>query len=857
MLLGIALLSGCAGRRPVEPEEPAYRPRVIQPRTPPPPPEEPATPPAPVYVPPAYQVVRNPDAAYVEPISNFDVLHTTLDLGFDFPGERVIGTATHTLRTLVSGMTRLTFDGRDMEIHSATLGRRGATRTPLEVQYDGQTLILVPPQPLGIDTFDVAIAYTAHPTRNGQRLGMNFVDGAGTDASKPTQIWTLGQPEDNRYWYPGWDYPNDPVTVDVLLTVPASYTTVSNGGIVGQEQLANGMRRDHWRLTRPHASYLTGLVVGEFASVIDRYVRRDGSQVPLAYIVEPAYASKTSLIFGETPRMMGLFEDATAVAYPWGNYKQVTVRDFTAGGMENTTATVLFDELQHDERAQLDFNGRDLISHELAHQWFGDLLTIRNWANLALNEGFASYFERIYIEGSAGIDEAQAHTIEERDLYLKEAESMRRPIIWYGYTDPNAMYDRHTYEKMALVLHQLRFELGDVLWYNGIRKYVRDNASRTVVADDLRKAMEQASGRNLGFFFNQWLLQPGHPELDVTHTFDPNRGLYEIRVRQVQDSLLFLPFRFDVQVELNIQGGTAPFMQRFTVADRDTTFRFALAGDVTFARFDVGDWLLADIHVDKPLSEWIAQVRGDDEMAGRYDAVVALGELEPTNEIRDAILQTLVRDPHHTVRQAAAAALNGYAGDPVVRQTLSNTARTDTDAAVRKAALLSLSRYADSVLLSTLRGTIADPSYAVTAESVRLFARAYPNEALPAMRSLFEVDSWKSTVELAMIEGYSTIAAVEGIPYLEARLNPAEPEDVRAAAADAMGVIARAQPGIGEGVGRSLVALLDDGIEMERFSAAQALRSVNIAPLREDIRRCLAKETSARVRSQLEQLVGL
>ena len=857
LVVVLATLAGCSGRRPSESDPPAYRPRVIQPRTAPAPPPD-ATPAVvvPAYQPPAYRVIRNPDEAFIEPVSNYDLLHSTLDLRFDFPGERVLGVATHRLRTLVNGMTRLGFDGRDMEIHDAGLIRTDGSRVPLQIHYDGQALALIPPQPLGIDTFDVAIAYTAHPTRNGQRLGMHFVDGAGTDASKPTQVWTLGQPQDNRYWYPGWDYPNDLASIDLILTVPASFSTIANGGIIAQEQLADGLRRDHWRLSRPHASYLNSLVVGEYATVLDRYTRSDGSQVPLAYIVEPAYEHLAPFIFGETPRMVGVFEQAIGVAYPWSNYKQVVVRDFTASGMENTTATVMFERLQHDERARLDYNGRDLIAHELAHQWFGNFIAPRNWAHLPLNEGFASYFERVYIEQSAGMDEAQAHTIEQRTAYLQEAESMRRPIIWYGYADPNDLYDRHTYEKMAMVLHQLRFELGDVLWWNGIRRYVRDYASRHVVADDLRRAMEQAAGRNLGLFFNQWLHQPGHPELDVEHTFFPNRGLYEVRVRQVQDSVLFPPFRFDVQIELNLQGGTAPFTQRFTVANRDTTFRFALAGDVSFVRFDAGDWLLADIRETKEPQEWVRQALNDDEMAGRYDAVVALSALEPETPTRDALLRVLSVDRSETVREAAAAGLAGYAGDPFVREALAGVTRSDASAAVRMTALFSLARYADSVLLSALRGTLSDPSYRVTAESVRLIARAYPGEALAAVRGLYTVESWQHVVELALIEAYGALAAPEGIAYLEARLDPREPEAVRAAAADAMGAIARAQPAVGAGVGKALVALLDDGVEIERFSAAQALRAVNVAPLRDDIQRCLAKETSPRVREQLQQLTG-
>ncbi len=857
LFVGLAAVS-CSGRRPASPPVPVSESVVAA--------ETDTTSLEPVSMSetipiiaevPVGQILNYDDSNFREPSSSFDIQHTTLALAFDFPGERVIGTAVHRLTSTVQLLTHLHFDARDMEIRRVAVKRPDSEFEEVAFQYNNADLTVSLQPGIGKTVaLEVKVDYIAHPMRNGQDMGMVFVDGAGVDPSLPTQVWTLGQPEDNQFWFPSWDYPNDRMTFDMSLTVPQHFSTIANGDLIEQTALPDNLRRDRWVLNKPHVSYLAGFAAGEFAAAVDSYTRRDGSSVPLAYLVEPAYAQDAKLIFGETPAMMGFFERNLGIRYPWSNYKQVCVREFAAGGMENTTATIFYSELQHDRRTRHDFTGRSLITHELAHQWFGNLVSSRNWANLSLNEGFATYFERLYLEQAHGLAAAQKHTIDDRRAYLEEAKNLRRPIVWHGYSDPNEVFDRHTYQKAALVLHQLRFELGDEVWWRGVRQYLTRNAYKEVTIDDLQLAMEQASGKRLGGFFQQWYRRPGHPEIRVKHTYHSDHGVYELKINQIQDSLRVGTFVFNANIEVNIPGA-APWISQYSVTSRDTTFRFAIAGDISFVRFDPGDWILGEMTIIKSVNEWQNQARYDDEPAGRYDAVVALQEFEPNKNVRNVLLHVLQSDNVAFVRAAAAESLSKYATDQDVRPYLLRAIQSDSDAAVRRVALNTLSASHDESLKAGLDVAIKDESYQVIAEAVRVYAEAYPPQAIQAMRGLYDIQSWDNTVENAMIAAYARINAIEGIPYLQAHASPETEEVVQLASIEALAGIAQYNPDVRSSIAQFISEKIYSTNERVRLTAVQVLEPIFDDAILSKLSNRLPTEPSERVRQAIQRLVNI
>jgi aminopeptidase N len=773
----------------------------------------------------------------VAPDRAVDVLSTRLDVRFDFAGRAVNGFAQHTLTPLRDSLASFYLHAVGMEIAEvAALPGGGRAPVPLAHDYDGQRLTITPGRPLALgDTLTVHVAYTAHPMETAGQSGLSFsgfglyfIDPEGSDPFRPTQVWTQGQTEDSRRWFPTWDYPHDKMRFEIAATVPDAMATFSNGTLVESVQIAGeGLRKDTWRLEPyPQAAYLAALVAGDFAAVEDVYRRDDGSSVPLLYVVEPAYAGRARAIFGETPAMIRVFEEETGVRYPWPNYKQAAVRDFTAGGMENTTLTVLWEGVQTDARGALDYDPRDLIAHELSHQWFGDLTTAEDWANLAINEGFASYMEEVYIEKTRGRDDAQAHGIADREAYFQQAETLRRPIVWYGYEREGEMFDRHTYQKAGQVLGQLRFELGDAAWRRGLHRFLTAHAGGGVEVDDLREAMEAASGKSLRRFFSQGFYQPGHPRLDVEQAFFPGSDLYTVRVTQTQPLADEPLFHFDVNVELNYPSAPRE-RRRVRVTSADTTLRFAVPEPPRFVRFNEGNGLFAEVALTAPVDELAAMAVEDDELAGRYAAVEALAGLPENPEARQALLAATA-DAHPFVRARAVRALPPYLRAPGVSEALARLARrgAEPDARVREVALAALAGTEDDGLLEpALREALSDSSYAVAAAAVGLYTRRFPARAYDAFEAagLFETVSYRGTLEQALIPAVEALGDARGVGYLLARLRPTNPDEVRVAAGRALHGLALAHAALREPARAAFRDTLDDRLVGVRLAAARGL----------------------------------
>lgn len=802
-----------------------------------------------------------PDAA---PDRTYDLLHTSLDLTPQFESESVAGTARHRLTPLLGGLDRVAFHAVGMDIVEAVQVVSGQRRG-VGVEYDSTMLTLVPPEPLLADsTYEFEIRYVAHPARGAGRGGLGeggrgfyFIDPTGTDPFRPTQIWTQGQSSSNRRWFPTWDYPNDRMTFEIALTVPDSLRTFANGELVEQAPLAGGLRRDRWVLDQTQPAYLAAVAVGPWAVVEDSVRSIDGRVIPLAYIVEPAFEAEAAAIFGETPRMVEVFEQRLGIPYPWANYKQVAVRDFTAGGMENTTLTTLFEGVQTDERARLDYSGRDLLAHELVHHWFGNYVTAEDWANLALNESFASYFERVYLEDAHGRDEAQAHSIADRRSYFAEAERMRRPIVWFGYRNEGQMFDRHTYQKGGQVLHQLRFELGEDAFWAGLNHYLTKHAYATVEMENLRQALEEATGRNLRRFFDQWWRNPGHPVLEVEQAYFAGSRLYTVQVVQRQNTAESPVFHFDVNVELNYP--TQPReLRRVRITSADTTLRFRVPERPSFVRFDEGDWLLADIRYRQPVEEALVQAVEDDEMAGRYDAVGVLAAAERSRSVRDVLLRVASEDTYPLVRERAAEALGAYASIPEVVTALEGFAREDEAPAVRRAALRSLfGAGAPPSPPAALTQALEDRSYQTVAEAVRLYAEHYPAQAWAAYQPALALDSWRNVVERALVAAIArhTLGGIEGARYLAAQAGPMGTDDIRLAASEALLTLARRDDEIRRFAASTFVDLVADARPRLRRAAAAALGEIGDETAVAALEAQLAEERDAQARAALREAI--
>ena len=434
----------------------------------------------------------------------FDLIDTKLWVSFDWDKKHCLGTAEITASPVGKKRNRLVLDAKGFDIKSIVNG----DGKKLTYKYDNAKLDidLGAEIPVGKAT-KVKIEYVAKPDDlkvGGSAAitsdkGLYFINPDGKDKNKPRQIWTQGETQSNSKWFPTIDVPNQRCTQEMYITVGDNFKTLSNGTMLDSKKNANGTRTDHYKMTQPHAPYLFMMAIGEFAVVNDKW--RD---IPLKYYVEPKYEKDAKAIYSNTPEMLTFFSDLLGVKYPWPTFSQVIVRDYVSGAMENTTAVVFGEFCQKTSRELLDGDNEGIVAHEMFHHWFGDYVTCESWSNLTLNEGFANYSEYLWEEHKNGREAADYHRLNELAGYMASTRGNMHDLINYSYDNREDMFDAHSYNKGGLVLHMMRNYLGDDVFFRGLNLYLTKNAYTAVEAAQLRLAMEEVSGQDLNWFFNQW-----------------------------------------------------------------------------------------------------------------------------------------------------------------------------------------------------------------------------------------------------------------------------------------------------------------------------------------------------------------
>ncbi len=579
-----------------------------------------------------------PGAKRVRPARTYDVQHYVIRTRFDVPDKTVIGDTTVVLKPLAAGFGSFELDASNMKVEAVTLGD---TNTPLQWTQ--------PPDKLSIkldrayepaETIGVRIRYRAKPER-----GLYFVaqrQGGDGALTTPAQIWSQGEPEDNHHWFPAYDYPDDHATSEQYITTPAGEIAISNGALVETIPNADGTRTFHWKMDEPHATYLTSLVVGDYAKLDAAY-----KNVPLEYYTYRGTEETARKAFAKTPDMMRLFSDKLGHEYPYNRYAQTVVASFIFGGMENVTATTHSDsEILYGTTREAQVSTENLISHELAHSWFGNLVTCRDWSELWLNEGFATFMEAVFREHDAGHDAYLAEMRSNASLYfLEDLARHRRPLVFDRYRSPLDLFDTTVYKKGALVLHMLRETVGDELFWKALNRYLAENKLKPVTTEDLKRAFEETTGQRLDWFFDQWVYKAGFPELRVRSFYSaPTRKLtLEVTQTQGQEAMTPLVFRLPLEIELATQSGTRT--ERVEVTERTQRFTFQLDGKPLMIRFDKGARLLKMINFQQPAARLKYQLTHSSDIIGRLEAAEALARLNRR------------LPPGEQVRQVAEAAL--------------------------------------------------------------------------------------------------------------------------------------------------------------------------------------------------------
>ncbi|EPR68800.1 aminopeptidase [Cyclobacterium qasimii M12-11B] len=696
---------------------------------------------------------------------DWDLLHTALKVNFDYAAQTVNGEAILTIKPLIYPQKTLVLDAKDFDVHSTSM-LKGGEDLPLTFNYDQEKLTLFLPEKMGrYDTLQIAIAYTAFPEKGGKEgsaaitdtKGLYFINPDGAVKDKPIQIWTQGETVHSSKWFPTIDSPNERQTHDFYLTVPDQYISLSNGEMVNSQKNADGTRTDHWQMNLPHAPYLSALVVGEFATIEENI-----EGLALRYFVEPKYKEGAKMVFGNTPEMIRFFSSLLEMPFPWQKYDQVVVRDFVSGAMENTTLSIFMEALNLNEREALDSEWDYIIAHELFHQWFGNYVTTESWANLTMNEGFADYAEYLWLEHKEGRDEADMHHFNAIEQYMGEAEEKQLDLVRFYHEDSEDMFDSHTYAKGGRVLHMLRKYLGDEVFFEGLRFYLKENALSSVEVHQLRLALEEVSGKDLNWFFNQWFLSAGHPELKINWDYSQPDNIL-LTLEQQQDITRFPIFKIPFKVSIYKDGERIE--QTYTMDQASQQFALENGPDTELALFDEYSEILS-VREETRGGELLAKqfFRSQSGLA----RVEALDSLTSNNsEALDFLptMQLALDDSFHVVRELALHRLNRLeaATDAIVQleNKILQMAEGDPNNAVRAAAIEALAGIDNRKYEQLFYRLINAPSYQVSGAALTAYLDLEGNDT--QKEELFNRLKQEENIRiLAPLADYLTIQKITG-----------------------------------------------------------------------------------------------
>lgn len=690
--------------------------------------------------------------------------HLKLEIDLDFAKKSIRGVVTHTLEA-VRSLDRLSFHAIDLEISKVELNGKA-------IDFDAASardLHAIFPRTIKPGTsFTIRITYSGEPQR-----GLYFVG--------DEQVWTQGQDIDSRFYFPCLDTPAQKATSEVIATFPQNLTALSNGKLVS-DTVKGARRTMHYALASPHSPYLVTLVVGRF----ETHEQKVG-QTTVRTMFPPGRKEDALRCTQNTPKMIQLFENLTGRAYPWGDYAQVFVSEFIFGGMENTSATTLTDTVLHDKRAHLDYSAEFLIAHELAHQWFGDLLTTRDWPHGWLNEGFATYSEILWAESSDGLDEADHVRKGDLETYLHEvSDRYARPIVARKFDAPIDLFDRHLYEKGGLVLHELRRRLGDDDFYASIRAYVKAHEHDAVETVDLSRAIERTTGRNVDQFFDEYVFRAGHPKLKTQLTWDAAKKAVKLTVKQAQEGEAY-----DLTLPVQIVIGGKATAHALAIHEKETVFFLAAPREPEQVLIDAHRDLLATIDTDKPMGWWRNEVKGASVARARTDAAAALGK-DTAKATVDALTAALLDEKAFWGSRAASAKSLGTIRTPAARESLLTSLKVKHPK-VRRAVVAALGQFRDDAKVGEVLTALAkkgDPSAFVEGEIARALGRLKADGAFATLESMMGRPAFQDAIRSGALDGFAELRDPRGWGRALAALEPGQPVFGRRAAVVALAKLA-------------------------------------------------------------------
>ncbi|MEM7581495.1 MAG: M1 family metallopeptidase, partial [Cyanobacteria bacterium P01_A01_bin.80] len=797
------------------------------------------------------------------------VEHIFLDLNLDIPNKSYKGVCKITLNPIRSGIQNLHLDAVNLNIEEVEVNE-----TPQHVDYDGEELHIKLYKATEVNQrIIISITYSVE---NPQR-GIYFIQPSKDYPHKPTQVWTQGEDEDSRFWFPCFDYPGQLSTSEIRVRVPKPMMAVSNGELL-KIQEDGDYKIYHWSQKEIHPTYLMTLAVGDFVEIRDEW-----NSKPVFYYVEKGRKDDAKRSMGKTPQMMEFLSEKYGYTYPYPKYAQVCVDDFIFGGMENTSTTLLTDRCLLDKRATIDNrNTESLVVHELAHQWFGDLVVIKHWSHAWIKEGMASYSEVMWTQREYGEQEAAYYRLKEARSYLAEdSDRYRRPMVTHVYREAIELYDRHIYEKGSCVYHMIRTELGEDLFWKAIHTFVQDNAHKTVETIDLLRAIEKATGRNLAFLFDQYVYRGGHPDFKVAYSWDGDSNLAKITLSQTQAEAeskgnnpkdlfdLKIPIAFGYKSENKDKDKGVTF-QSYSVRTKEVeqSFYFPLEKKPDFISFDVGNHFLKTVSLEYPLPELKAQLEFDPDPISRIHAAKALAKKGGLVALK-ALATALKNDSFWGVRVEVAGQIAQIKLDQTMDALV--VGLKDKNAFVRRAVVGTLAEIKTNSSYKTLKEVInkGDESYYVEAAASRSIGaiashlstqdKSKEEKVIKLLKGVLQDKAgWNEVVRGGAVGGLAELKTSEAaLNLLLEYTKLGVPQALRLGAIRALGKISVGQtPANLEIILEQLNELSKESFFLTQIAVSNALGQMETPKAIRVLRSLCEQSTDGRVRRYAEEQIG-
>jgi len=550
---------------------------------------------------------------YLDDINRFprerfvDFQDMNLMISFQPDSGKVMGSVVHRFNVLRSNVDSLYLDGTNMTIASAKLDgksvRYEVSKKGIIFRFDS-VLALNSVHRLSID-------YSAKPRR-----GMYFIGWDDPTGRCRKQICTQGQGIDNRNWVPLFDDMSDKITTMIGITFDSKYKVLSNGSLLTTSPDGKGNTTWLYQMNKPHSPYLMMIGIGDYAISKERST----SGILLNQYYYPDQKQTLEPTYRYSKKIFDFLETEIGIPYPWLRYSQIPVQDFPYGAMENTSATVFGDFFCVDEKSFNDANYVYVNGHELAHQWFGDLVTSRSPKHHWLHESFATYYHCLTSGQVFGDDEFRKMMYENQVAALTAGQNDYRGV---GHSQANS--SRH-YLKGSYVLKMLRYVVGDKEFRMGLQKYLKDHQYENANTQDLIDAFHDTTGQEIAWFIDQWVSKGGEPHLKVEFSSNKKESNYTFLVEQLQDTTpLVATFKMPVWVEIYFESGKK-VRKQFWLENQKDTFQLEMQGKekISYVLFDPNQEILKQMYFTRPTDWLINQAMEADNMIDRFEALLAL-----------------------------------------------------------------------------------------------------------------------------------------------------------------------------------------------------------------------------------------